>query len=361
MKNISTFVKRMSFIIGFTLMWMEIAESQFSSSMINTSGLIDVYFSHNFENPDSHVNKFRNFDIQENQFTLSLAEIVIQKAVSTTSPIGFRMDFNYGTTNDLVQPACTSTLTIVQQAYVTALLPFGNGLTVDLGKFVTHMGNEVIESKDNWNYSRSFLFSFAIPYYHTGMRICYPVVSNFTASLHVVNGWNSDIDNNKSKSFGATLNYSPTTTTGIIFNGIWGHENLTSIEYGARNVYDLIISQSIGDKFSVAANADYGEAGTSAGLQMWKGLALYSRYTIDTLSAITLRGEVYNDPTGYSTGVIGTIKEATLTLEHKFFNQMLVRGELRDDFSTTHCFDKKANVGTEKSQLTFLVGVVVAF
>ena len=41
-------------------------------------------------------------------------------------------------------------------------MPVGRGLTLDVGKFVTQHGAEVIESKDNWNYSRSFMFALAI-------------------------------------------------------------------------------------------------------------------------------------------------------------------------------------------------------
>ena len=37
---------------------------------------------------------------------------------------------------------------------------------MDFGKFVTSAGAEVIEAKDNWNYSRSLLFVNAIPYLH---------------------------------------------------------------------------------------------------------------------------------------------------------------------------------------------------
>jgi len=327
---------------------------------VTYSGLIDAYYSYNFASPVTYKNELRNFDINANSFTLSQAELVIQRATSTASPIGFRMDLDYGTTNDIVQPATTSTLSILQQAYVTAVLPIGSGLTVDAGKFVTHMGNEVIESKDNWNYSRSYLFAYAIPYYHTGMRFSYPVMSNLTATLHLVNGWNSNVDNNGSKSIGATLNYAATASTGIIFNGIWGHENLTPIEIGARNVYDIILTQTLGDKISLAANGDYGEAGTSAGLATWKGAAVYGKYTVDTLSAVAVRAEVYNDPLGYTTGIGNTYKEVTLTLEHKLFNQMLVRGELRDDIALNPAYDKNA-YGTEKSQLTVTVGLVVTF
>jgi len=328
------------------------------SQSVTYSGFVDAYYSYNTATPNSKSNKLRNFDIPENLFTLSLAELVIQK---TASPIGFRMDLDYGATNDVVQPASTSSLSLLQQAYVTAVLPVGAGLTVDVGKFVTHMGYEVIESKDNANYSRSFLFAYAIPYYHTGIRLCYPVLSNLTATLHVVNGWNSTLHIDNSKSIGATLNYAPTGSTGIIFNGMWGHENLAAGENGARNVYDFIVNHTLSDKISLGLNADYGEAGTIAGLATWKGVAVYGKYTVDTLSAIAVRAEVYNDPIGYSTGIAGTLKEVTLTLEHKLFNQMIVRAEMRDDMATSPVFDNGAKLSVDSNQLTFLVGLVVPF
>ena len=198
------------------------------------------------------------------------------------------------------------------------------------------------------------------------MRFTYPVSGSLTAALHLLNGWNSNVDNNGSKSIGATLNYAATASTGIVFNGIWGHENLTGMEpnppaeIGARNVYDVIVTQTVTEKFALALNGDYGEAGTSAGLVTWKGAAVYGRYTVDTLSAVALRAEVYNDPLGYTTGIANTYKEVTLTLEHKLFNQMLVRGELRDDMSLNPAYDKN-NFFTETSQLTFTIGLVVTF
>jgi hypothetical protein len=156
------------------------------------------------------------------------------------------------------------------------------------------------------------------------------------------------------------VNYAATSSTGIIFNGMWGH---TGYEIGARNVYDFIVTQTVTDKLSLALNADYGEAGTNTvGLATWKGVDVYGKYAIDTLSAVAVRAEVFNDPIGYATGTAlpNTYKEVTLTLEHKLFNLMLVRGELRDDFAVNPAYDKTA-VGTEKSQLTFTAGVVVTF
>src|SRR5437773_172971 len=56
----------------------------------------------------------------------------------------------------------------IEQGYVSWLAD--PKVQFDIGKFVTWNGAEVIESKDNWNYTRSIQFGFAIPFYHTGVR-----------------------------------------------------------------------------------------------------------------------------------------------------------------------------------------------
>ena len=71
---------------------------------------------------------------------------------------------------------------------------------VDVGKFVTPMGAEVIESKDNWNYSRDFLFTRAIPFYHFGARAKYTFNDKYSATGYVLNGWNNIVDSNSGQS-----------------------------------------------------------------------------------------------------------------------------------------------------------------
>jgi len=336
---------------------------------ITWNAFIDAYYSRNFNDPSSRTNQLRNFDINENQIALSLADLTIQKQAQ---PVGFKVELGFGPTSDLVNVASTfgtasPTLANVMQAYGTVIVPIGAGLTVDAGKFVTHMGNEVIVSQGNWNYSRSYLFAYAIPYYHTGVRLTYPVMSNLTAALHIVNGWNSVIDNNKFLSLGATLNYAVTPTTDIVFNGMWGHENLTVAETGARDVYDFIVTQQLSDAFTLAANADYGQAGTIGGLALWKGIALYGRYALSSKSALALRGEVYYDPSfgGYTTGAgfaKATFQEYTLTYEYHPYDPLLIRIEGRDDLANGNSFvSASAPFVTRSSQPTLTVGVVTMF
>lgn len=331
------------------------------SSSIETSGFIDVYYSKNFDAPATRLNKFRNFDINENQFSLSLAEIVFQKKAQ---PLGFRIDMDFGTTNDIVQTGVTGTLANVQQAYAIAILPIGNGLTVDVGKFVTFMGYEVIESKDNWNYSRSLLFSWAIPYFHAGIRASYPVSSSLTVMAHVVNGWNTMVDNNGSKSVGVTLSYTVLPSTSFIFNWMGGREQPAGpSDVGPKDVFDLTLAHQLTDDFALALNADYGQEKLVTGTPHWKGVALYGRYGLNSTSALTLRAEVFSDPNGYALGteIAQDLKEVTATYEYKFTEALLLRGELRNDFSNVSTFDSGTKSNVDTNQLTFLVGLVAIF
>ncbi len=47
----------------------------------------------------------------------------------------------------------------LKEGYLEYLAPVGKGLQINVGKFVTPAGAEVIETKDNWNYSRGLLFA----------------------------------------------------------------------------------------------------------------------------------------------------------------------------------------------------------
>jgi hypothetical protein len=144
---------------------------------VEFSGFVDTYYTYNFnEPPTGALTPLRNFDSEHNQFTLALAEFAMSKPVTADERVGFRLDLDYGPVAGSVnafEPGDKGVLENIQQAYVSYFAPAGAGLTIDFGKFVTMAGAEVIESKDNWNYSRSLLFALAIPYYHAGARVTY--------------------------------------------------------------------------------------------------------------------------------------------------------------------------------------------
>src|SRR5439155_17366158 len=113
------------------------------------------------------------------------------------------------------EPGGTTLYQNIQQAYVSYLAPAGSGLQLDFGKFVTPAGFEVIETKDNWNYSRSLLFALAIPYYHMGVRASYSPTDKVTVTGFLFNGWNNVQDNNGGKSVGIAVSGKPTSALTI--------------------------------------------------------------------------------------------------------------------------------------------------
>ncbi len=362
-KKCSTTVREISFIV-LVLFISSNLYSQTKDSVSNPlqiTGMVDVYFSKNFNNPASHINDFRNFDVTENQFDINLAKVTFQKAAS---PVGFRVDLAFGHAMDLVNSDASlgyeKSLRNVEQAFLTAVVPVGNGLTINAGKMSTHMGSEVIETAANINYSRSILFAYAIPYFHVGLCASYPFSSQLNATLYIYNGWNNVVDNNKDKTLGAEISWSPSSAFTIIENYIGGPEEANSTN--KRHVFDTILNYQATDALFVTLDADYGqEALSPSGFAIWKGAALTGKYTVTDVSAVAVRGEYYYDQSGFTTGVAQALKEITLTYEYKFGGSLLTRLEYRRDWSDQNTFEDETGAFTKNNQNTILIGSVYSF
>ncbi|MBI4468515.1 MAG: porin [Acidobacteria bacterium] len=321
------------------------------------SGIVDAYYSYNFNHPDGNNNTGRNFDLLHNNFNLNYVELSFEKKNDLTDPLGFRLDLGYGPTMELVHAADpgSSVIRHLQQAYISYVAPVGSGLTVDYGLFVTPHGAEVIETKDNFNYSRSFLFTYAIPYYHMGLRAKYSFNDKVGMNAFLVNGWNNHNDNNGGKTVGLGLDLTPTKRLAIYQHYMVGPEQ-TNDNTRWRHLYDATVSFAANDKLTLMANYDYGRDELSDGRSgHWSGLAAYLRYAFSDRCAFSPRFEVFNDHDGFTTGTAQTLKGITLTQEFKLAGNLLTRFEFRRDFSDHDFFSKHLGriVG---SQNTALIG-----
>jgi len=133
------------------------------------TGFADGYYSFNDNHPtgaaNGESNDLYNFNLNANQPSLSGVKLTLNH---DPGKLGAHFDFIYGDTNKLIN--AKNQLYYVEQAYISTKPPKAKGFELDLGKFVTSAGAETIEAKDNWNYSRSVLFAWAIPYWHFGLR-----------------------------------------------------------------------------------------------------------------------------------------------------------------------------------------------
>ena len=325
------------------------------------SGFVDAYFGYNFNHPGVD-NQLRNFDTKSSQFSLNLAKVVLEKKPAPDSRLGFRTDLAFGPATEIVhsaEPGGTEVFKNIEQAYLSYLAPAGKGLQIDVGKFVTPAGAEVIETKDNWNYSRSLLFALAIPYYHFGLRVTYPVSDKFSIAGYLVNGWNNVVDNNTGKTVGVQATIKPTAKLTIVQNYMAGPEQ-AAMNNDWRQLSDTTATYVVNDKLSLMGNYDYGFDRVAGARVHWQGFAGYFRVQANKWLAFAPRFEWYDDHDGFTTGARQTVKEFTLTSEHKISNGLITRLEYRRDFSDKDFFVKSANrlVGAQ-STLTF--GLVYAF
>ena len=327
---------------------------------IEIYGLVDGYYGWAFNEVGPAL---RNFDVNHNNFSLNYVEFAIAKPVTEQSRAGFRADFGAGDTADLVnlfEPGGTSYLKYVQQAYVSYLVPAGKGLTVDFGKFVTPAGAEVIESKDNFNYSRGLLFALAIPYYHMGARLGYAASDKVSFTGYVVNGWNNVKDNNDAKTLIGSVTVKPTGKLTLIGNYIVGEEQAENADGGTRNLIDVVASFAASDKLSVLGNFDYGHDKVTGDGVDWSGVAVGVKYQATPTWAFSPRYELFTDSDGFATGLDQTVQEITLTGEYKAPAGLLARIEFRTDFSDEEYFTKDDGDFT-KTQPTLTFSLVYSF
>lgn len=362
-----------------------------TDSAVKIGGFVDGYYSYNFNNPKSMKNgPGTNFDFEHNAFSLSLAEINFQK---DPAPVGFRVDLQFGPTADFVHcgtvdcagTADTGTGVVVgptadtgtgdvtlpseepykhiQQAYVSWVTPVG--LNIDFGKFVTHLGAEVIESQGNWNYTRGLLFCCAIPYYHAGLRLNYPVNEMLFVNGYVVNGWNNVVENNDMKTFGATIGITPIKSLPIVLNWVGPEE---SDSFKDRQVYEAIATYHATDFLSFMANYVYGSQEDADALSAsfgddlkWSGLALYARLTAGS-HAFALRYERADDKDGFMFGTPDNkVSEVTLTAEKTIGKDLLTRLEYRMDQSDEKIYEDKDGLTDKDRQSRLVLGMVYSF
>jgi hypothetical protein len=229
----------------------------------------------------------------------------------------------------------------------------------DFGKFVTQHGAEVIETKDNWNYSRSLLFALAIPYYHMGARFTVPVNDKFSFGANLSNGWNNVFENNTGKTVGLQATIKPTSSVTIIQNYMVGPEQAGNND-DVRHLSDTTLMVTATPKVSFMANYDFGREKANRSTVEWQGIGVYLKLQANDVFALVPRFEWLDDKDGFMTGGSQKVKEVTVTAEVKQSSGMIMRLEFRRDFSDEDFFLKEAS-DIVKDQSTFTIGFVYSF
>jgi hypothetical protein len=324
-------------------------------------GLVDAHYDWYSTRPEGDA-LYRNFDTRHDQFRVSMAQIWLARAPTPASRAGYKVKLSVGPATTIVQslePGSSPVLQNIEEGFISYLAPLGRGLQFDVGKFVTQHGAEVIEAKDNWNYSRSLLFALAIPYYHSGVRATYSPTEKISVMGTIVNGWNNVVENNGAKTLGAQVTFKPTAAVSFVQNYMAGPEQPDDTA-DWRRLSDTTLTWAINPKLSVMGNYDYGTDTVAGAKVRWQGVAGYAKLQANKWIAVSPRFEWYDDASGFTTGTIQTLKEATATVELKPTETFMWRIEYRSDFSDGGVFKTRAG-GTRKHQSSIAFGVLYSF
>jgi hypothetical protein len=309
---------------------------------VEVHGFASIAFSHNFDKTPDHSNPLRTFDTNSDTASIDVVELAVLRSVAKAQDLGFRADAIAGSTVPRVEAATglfrdpttgQAGYFDLQQAY--ASYKPADSVTVDLGKFVTPTGYEVIEGWDGWNdhYSHSFLFGYAIPFTHTGARASY-VNGDVTYTAYLINGWDNATTTNFGKTGGLNALYVHGPAT-VALTYLGGKE-----ADGWRHLVDAVAILKIGDSANVGINGDFGSGDSTAmtGAATWYGGAVYGTYSPAAKVTLALRGEVFDDADGYRTGTSQTLEEGTATVQVHLSDDAHLRAEVRFDHSDQMSF-----------------------
>lgn len=355
---------------------------------------IDAYYGYNFNHPVGRVNALRAYDVLSNNISLNQANVVFERAPDLQGGrrYGARLDLQFGQATDTLQgnPANEPRPQIyrnILQAYGTYILPVGNGISLDVGKWSSSLGFENNYTKDQMNYSRSFFFDF-LPFYHMGVRAAYKLNDRVALNYWLVNGTNQAEATNgfKDELFGFTI--TPNKNVAWTANYYLGQEQpdrtpvapngpipvqpglsfapIKPAPDGRTHIFDSYVTWQATPKLSFALEGDYviqrlwefAAPGHSAQpSEVWGGAA-YARYQLSPKFALATRAEYLADHGGLFSGITQALKENTLTLDYKLGESFLVRSEYRRDFSNRPSFFTDVEGQLKKEQNTATLGLL---
>ena len=365
-----------------------LAEDDSLANKLNLSlyGYVETSYTQNFNNPSEGVNNNRSFDGDANSFRPNMAQLVLEKAASSTGALtdraGFRLKLNFGEDAKFTGGTGSDDFDF-QEAYLQ-YMPVDN-LTFQAGRMNTLIGYEVIESPLNPNFSRSFMFGIGEPFTVTGFRASFDFSDSASLAVSAINSFSGlQQDNNNSKSIEALLSLAPADNLGVSIFGFWGPEGEDSRgqEGTDRMQVGGILDVQATDQLELVFEGYYGnQARPGMANARWNGLAGYAIYDFNDQWGLHVRAEVFEDAAGeFSCGgrdkdgnilygnaqvcPIGaandqTLWETTWTLQYKPVPNLITRAEFRYDKSDRNTFD--GGDGPTDSQSTLAGEMIFLF
>lgn len=344
----------------------------------------DAYYMYNTNTPTNQndgtagygQNGYRAYDVAHNSFELSDVGFTLNKKLKDFSLFA---QFDFGTQPDLIYGVADGRN--ISQAYISIHSPQLQNWIIEIGKFNSHMGYESILAKDNWNYSRSMAHLYGTPNWHMGARAKAPTLENLNLTFFVLNGeGTTDMkDNNKSKTLGAQVKFTPSYNLTLTYNTVWGPEKENN-DSDYTMIHNLIGEIEVYPTFKLAGEIVYGQESNDhapgdtvsddKSKSKWTSVAVYGYLTLTETFYFSPRFEYFTAEE--ADGMLGmvnagtskdeTVNTFTFTFGQKIGDGLDMRYELRRDASDfDEAFAQDGGVGNDNrtdEQITAAVALL---
>jgi len=331
----------------------------------------DGYSAGNTNRPWDGSNRLRAYDGTANSFNLNQTGMVVERAADPAAGKrwGYRLDLMAGQATETLQGGRQNenrpqVYRHLFQAYGTYVVPVGNGLTVDFGKWAGALGPEGNYTKDQVNYSRNYFFYF-LPFYHMGFRNTYALSNKVSVSYWLVNGANQTEDFNRFKSQLGQVIFKPSKNLRWTVNYYNGREQSDSAgrqaaPRGRFHVIDTYAFWNATGKLTLGGEFDYvvNRVESNSAPQRITGGAAYLRYQMTPRTYFGQRYTRLNDHAGLFSGARQNLNDVTSTLGFRPADGFETRLEYRRDFSNIPFFPRSAPESLSNRQDTFTLGLL---
>jgi hypothetical protein len=356
------------------------AEPETPALKVTPLGYVEAYYAYNFNRPQNGITSYRGFDNRHATFTL---QNVALGAAAEKGPVAARVVLQVGhmpTAYYAAEPTLAGApganasgpdlWKYLQEAYVTYKAPIGRGLEIKAGLVGSPIGLETFAVKDNWSWSRSNLYV-GLPYYHTGVRATYELTERISATVAVLNGWNSVVDNNEAKSVETHVVYKVPEKVFVQVLYFGGIERSASAPEGQywRHHFEVAAQLDVASWLAFQGQADAGFEPNRFGTARWFAGLVGARARALKWLYLSVRGDrFYEDQATDGAGRTSTplfwngaawVSSATATVDLRPHDNVSFRVELRHDQADASLyFDGDS---TAREQQTLLLGATAWF
>ncbi|MDF9794957.1 hypothetical protein OKW21_000220 [Catalinimonas alkaloidigena] len=288
-------------------------EAADSTQSLTLSAHSDVYFA-NFsgESEANSLQPVTTVSPRDERFGLNIAQLGVHY---NADRVRGNVIIHYG---DIAEATWSEEFRAVQEANMGVRL--FDKWWVDAGFFATHIGTESFLPKNNYT-SATAVATYNEPFFQSGARLSYEGSERLDFAFWVVSGYNYFLDANDAKSVGIATSYALSDNLNLTYTNLFGRESLDGQEPEQyRTYHNLYANWQPADSWFVIIGGDLGTQ-TNSELENPNGTAfMYNalttvRWQFSPLYSITARGEIFQDPEGFISGIYTTFDDSIAGLE----------------------------------------------